>query len=43
MARCFYFGPDKIAGIIIYLSFSDDVSWPKVFYVCAFSFFFCVF
>ena len=42
-ARCFYLGPEKFAGIIIYLSFSDDVSWLKVFYVCAFSFFFDAF
>jgi hypothetical protein len=42
-ARCFHFGPEKIAGIIIYLSFSDDVSLPEAFCVCAFSFFFDAF
>jgi hypothetical protein len=42
-ARCFHFGPEKIAGIIIYLSFSDDVSLPEAFCVCAFSFFFYAF
>ena len=43
MCRCFYFFPEKIAGIIIYLSFSDVVSWLIAYDVCAFSFFFYAF
>jgi len=42
-ARCFYLDPEKIVGIVIYLSFSDDVFWPIIFYACAFAFFFCAF
>jgi hypothetical protein len=32
-----------MAGIIIYLSFSDDVFWPIIFYACVFAFSFCAF
>jgi len=42
-ARCFYLDPEKIVGIVIYLSFSDDVFWPIIFYACVFAFSFCAF
>jgi hypothetical protein len=43
MSGVFYCGPEKFAGIIIYLSFSDDVSWLTACGAYAFSFFFCAF